>query len=265
MRGFNPRSPCGERPFCHPVSIHPSASFQPTLPLRGATSFKLALMISRLSFQPTLPLRGATASPSCRAARIWFQPTLPLRGATLLGRGLDAAHQFQPTLPLRGATLAGGQDLRRHLVSTHAPLAGSDPPHQGTLVGHGLVSTHAPLAGSDDLVKKHLIDRSVSTHAPLAGSDFPGGARYRGRLVSTHAPLAGSDTVDIPGSVGTAEFQPTLPLRGATRGRPARPGWPPCFNPRSPCGERPCTMCLSACFWAFQPTLPLRGATATSC
>ena len=194
MRGFNPRSPCGERPFCHPVSIHPSASFQPTLPLRGATSFKLALMISRLSFQPTLPLRGATASPSCRAARIWFQPTLPLRGATLLGRGLDAAHQFQPTLPLRGATfcacsrlaavrsfqptlplrgatLAGGQDLRRHLVSTHAPLAGSDPPHQGTLVGHGLVSTHAPLAGSDDLVKKHLIDRSVSTHAPLAGSD----------------------------------------------------------------------------------------------
>ena len=56
-------------------------------------------------FQPTLPLRGATALLADGATgSIWFQPTLPLRGATFLdASGLFVA-EFQPTLPLRGAT-----------------------------------------------------------------------------------------------------------------------------------------------------------------
>ena len=59
--------------------------------------------------------------------------------------------------------------------------------------------------------------------------------------VSTHAPLAGSDEVADFIAIESAMFQPTLPLRGATRDE-----------------------ALAVCMVVFQPTLPLRGATRTS-
>ena len=81
-------------------------------------------------------------------------------------------------------------------------------------------------------------------------------------------------------------FQPTLPLRGATRRANAIGVSPvnrfnprsPCgerpkyhhrsarpfrFNPRSPCGERPAPVVRRVSPFWFQPTLPLRGATYT--
>ena len=79
------------------------------------------------------------------------------------------------------------------------------------------------------------------------------------------------------------QFQPTLPMRGATRRsprcrprcryfnprspcgeRPSRPGLPPkvwYFNPRSPCGERHLPAFARRMKRKFQPTLPMRGAT----
>ena len=79
--GFNPRSPCGERPT----------------PSRPRSQ--------RGRFQPTLPLRGATGAVPDIARPREFQPTLPLRGATYQSQAHDSSHvTFQPTLPLRGAT-----------------------------------------------------------------------------------------------------------------------------------------------------------------
>ena len=86
-------------PYFHMLGIR----FQPTLPLRGATSFRRWLE-RREQFEPTLPLRGATDYADVPRMRVVFQPTLPLRGAT-------------PARPCRG---------RSRRVSTHAPLAGSD-------------------------------------------------------------------------------------------------------------------------------------------
>ena len=62
---------------------------------------------------------------------------------------------------------------------------------------------------------------SISTHAPLAGSDVPAEHGVRVGMISTHAPLAGSDIA--PGIAIPA---------------------PRDFNPRSPCGERPLSLCL---------------------
>ena len=62
-----------------------------------------------------------------------------------------------------------------------------------------------------------------------------------GLYVSTHAPLAGSD----------------LRSWGFLRIRA-------CFNPRSPCGERPSGARRLTRSPGFQPTLPLRGATWAS-
>ena len=73
------------------------------------------------------------------------------------------------------------------------PLAGSDEPEAAGVLRQ-LVSTHAPLAGSDySTTLQGCRVTSVSTHAPLAGSDLRHPARPDVALVSTHAPLAGSD------------------------------------------------------------------------
>ena len=78
-------------------------------------------------FQPTLPLRGATKRRRPISRTAGFQPTLPLRGATITAHMLQTKAEFQPTLPLRGATSSRVGVGRHVLVSTHAPLAGSDP------------------------------------------------------------------------------------------------------------------------------------------
>ena len=169
-RRFNPRSPCGERRTTR-ADASLLTTFQPTLPLRGATGPRsdppfpqvvsthaplagsdraassrgrprsgfnprspcgerhdVQAWVDELAgFQPTLPLRGATPRASTHpCGQVPFQPTLPLRGATEHGEQFVLATEFQPTLPLRGATLGELRHEKTNVVSTHAPLAGSD-------------------------------------------------------------------------------------------------------------------------------------------
>ncbi len=56
--GFNPRSPCGERPT-RPSSLPVVSWFQSTLPVWGATP-EGAGLLGLLGFQSTLPVWGAT-------------------------------------------------------------------------------------------------------------------------------------------------------------------------------------------------------------
>ena len=58
-----------------------------------------------------------------------------------------------------------------------------------------VISTHAPLAGRDKIVPCVTSPQEISTHAPLAGRDWETCA-YTARYII---------------------FQPTRPLRGATR------------------------------------------------
>ena len=128
----------------------------------------------------------------------------------------------------------------------------------------------------------------VSPHAPHAGSDNSLLRANTGTsIVSTHAPHAGSDARWFIRVIQRLQFQPTLPMRGATYNRGFRQWYSDRFNPRSPCGERlsSCFVCLvtqsfnprSPCgerlhilhklrkiSTRFQPTLPMRGATAQS-
>ena len=122
---FNPRSPCGER---HPDEPNCGSyyQFQSTLPLRGATCFRLRLKAGKI-FQSTLPLRGATLNYSKRACTQNISIHAPLAGSDIsrikpfkltqhfnprspCGERPTFAHfsgwtaTFQSTLPLRGAT-----------------------------------------------------------------------------------------------------------------------------------------------------------------
>ena len=197
------------------------------------------MTVEQREFQPTLPLRGATRRFEMSLAARSFQPTLPLRGATEASRSSTDASQFQPTLPLRGATSARTRHSECLTCFNPRSPCGERPGVVGVHVVGGIVSTHAPLAGSDAADLRGPVGRRVSTHAPLAGSDGHDLPHSSAHHVSTHAPLAGSDEHNRFHILIKLKFQPTLPLRGATRTGPScadRARWR--FNPRSPCGER---------------------------
>ena len=232
--------------------------FQPTLPLRGATGLWLWWHVgNRVSTHAPLAGSDGYGRTSCRESPC-FNPRSPCGERRRHHRTMSRWCGFQPTLPLRGATAADPRG---------APL--------------GVVSTHAPLAGSDGHAREAQDHEAVSTHAPLAGSDKGQRVRHRLHHVSTHAPLAGSDSPPASWPPSSSRFNPRSPCgERPRRGRRRRTGSR--FNPRSPCGERrggatensqhtvsthaPLAGSDSIKWRAestsrFQPTLPLRGAT----
>ena len=79
--------------------------------------------------------------------------------------------------------------------------------------------------------------RNFNPRAPCGARPAQPGKERADRHISTHAPLAGRDFIgNLPNQ--KLVFQPTRPLRGATRGTAGR-------------GD----------LAGFQPTRPLRGAT----
>ena len=169
---------------------------------------------------------------------------------------------FQPTLPLRGATHEHGPGGQPQPASTHAPLAGSDVPRV-ELFRDLRVSTHAPLAGSDMPITS-AAQPSPFCFNPRSPCGERRARRERRHLrgpVSTHAPLAGSDANVRLSTLSSSGFQPTLPLRGATKSRAAN-SMAIVFQPTLPLrGATMHPMPSGMPAPVFQPTLPLRGAT----
>ena len=142
---------------------------------------------------------------------------------------------------MRGATRSRRHGSHYVSISTHAPLAGRDVNELTHPSNHRCISTHAPLAGRDEeltdqgkqrcefqptrplrgaTAKKFSVSihTEISTHAPLAGRDgWCNGSTSRSERISTHAPLAGRDDLHFSQISNAREFQPTRPLRGATR------------------------------------------------
>ena len=216
MRHFNPRAPCGARLHAIPPEIS-HARFQPTRPLRGATSFGHG-QAQPEGFQPTRPLRGATE-------------LLPPRAHV----GLISTHA-----PLAGRDCSGWSFAAMLIISTHAPLAGRDwrfhplppkpnifqptrPLRGATGRGRGCISAarhfnpRAPCgARPKGCVSLYTVDGFQPTR-PLRGATTDTcSPQGRSARISTHAPLAGRDP------------------RYRTQSRNRRN-----FNPRAPCGARP--------------------------
>ena len=100
---FNPRAPCGARPFAS-RAICPSWNyFNPRAPCGARRGPKRGKRL-RKSFQPTRPLRGATAG--------WCNGSTPVSIST--------------HAPLAGRDCYHRAYLCIFLISTHAPLAGRD-------------------------------------------------------------------------------------------------------------------------------------------
>ncbi len=111
---FNPRSPHGERrgtaraaAVCR-ISIH--------APRTGSDFGSPGYCSSSATFQSTLPARGATRCTARRRRKSQFQSTLPARGATMtLSISSRRQRLFQSTLPARGATRSGVSLLRQRV------------------------------------------------------------------------------------------------------------------------------------------------------
>ena len=177
-----------------------------------------SVLLEHVAFQPTLPVRGATQGPRLLRAGQLISTHAPRAGSDPAGTAArpraphfnprspcgerpsrawmknHLSQGFQPTLPVRGATLAGNARLLGAGISTHAPRAGSDGESWGYFAVHS-ISTHAPRAGSDGSM---LI---ATVPATYFNPRSPCGERRD--LYVTYA--------------DGGQFQPTLPVRGATQ------------------------------------------------
>ena len=162
---------------------------------------------------------------------------------------------------MRGATrLRRSRRDPRHGISTHAPLAGRDKTAYVS-ASYIKISTHAPLAGRDGVNTDDLAHSSISTHAPLAGRDQRRrcGRGHR-RYFNPRAPC-GARPVEEYEPRAEVVFQPTRPLRGATRLAPDLLDAEGISTHAPLAGRDAAPGRLIPTVEVFQPTRPLRGAT----
>ena len=146
--------------------------------------------------------------------------------------------QFQSTLPVWGATRSKILELRKIIISIHAPRVGSDIDYRKFVAEYTDFNPRSPCGerpqnhGGNGRISK------ISIHAPRVGSDMPASTAANLTKISIHAPRVGSDQASA-GKYNT-QFN---------------------FNPRSPCGERRAVFGLGCDSAQFQSTLPVWGAT----
>ena len=169
-------------------------------------------------------------------------------------------------------------------ISIHAPREGSDGLPSDYTSAPMRISIHAPREGSDRRqgVRRRLgsyfyprsprgerrpggsypgLQSSISIHAPREGSDEAAQSATNAAAISIHAPREGSDIIalrlrKINTVISIHAPREGSDQRGAAAGK--RHGY---FYPRSPRGERRCSIRSRRSTAPFLSTLPARGAT----
>ena len=179
---FNPRAPCGARPFygrrrflIYNISTHaplagrdqmlidefdPESHFNPRAPCGARRLFCFVSCRLGSYFNPRAPCGARPALLLFVALGIYISTHAPLAGRDknspdpLRGHG-----EFQPTRPLRGATFGAVLHLAWHIIfQPTRPLRGATCDIQPCSGGHP-ISTHAPLAGRDCRISNRIRQR----------------------------------------------------------------------------------------------------------
>ena len=138
-----------------------------------------------------------------------------MRGATGLMRHLRACREFQPTLPMRGATHQRSIGAASWGISTHAPHAGSDSV-LSLVPSMETISTHAPHAGSDgNRYRSCAGQHNFNPRSPCGERRSSKCARARKKNFNPRSPC-GERLGEHRQDRAAVQFQPTLPMRGAT-------------------------------------------------
>ena len=262
---FNPRTPCGVRPFCA-RQVRSPVHFNPRTPC-GVRLYCAQRSWMTCIISIHAPLAG------CDEALLFPD-----------AEGDD----FNPRTPCGVRRDSASGDYATSAISIHAPLAGCD------IFKHTLYcllyyfNPRTPCGVRRRRPNLSLCLCSISIHAPLAGCDRERGDAhlYHVQFQSTH-PLRGATKAERA-AAKPPEFQSTHPLRGATVAIQDDLRAVQNFNPRTPCGVRLtvpyCSVTsfgisihapLAGCDLQtrarrrtaaqFQSTHPLRGATRSAC
>ena len=200
---------------------------------------------------------------SCGVECVSISTHAPLAGRDPSTRGRKAwREQFQPTRPLRGATINARHFLRKANISTHAPLAGRDHGRVRIFERAQEFQPTRPLRGATfSPCSGRKLDRDFNPRAPCGARQSQSRRDRAGRCISTHAPLAGRDVEKRRAVVAVDLFQPTRPLRGATK-RISEPIHNRSISTHAPlAGRDEAQQRQGKGEKKFQPTRPLRGAT----
>ena len=193
-RYFSPRSPCGERHARVGDVSFMRIDFNPRSPC-GERLVVLAPLLAGIAISTLAPLAGSdrTRGPPTRG-RCDFNPRSPC-GERRPSRAWRArAPNFNPRSP-----------------------CGERPYQSGVGFGARAISPLAPPGGSDRGRRVHRRGQRISTLAPPAGSD---GVPQRQSSYPCHfnpRSPCGERRSRRPCSTSPVRFQPSLPLRGATR------------------------------------------------
>ena len=284
--GFNPRAPCGARPYIY-IAFGNSDKFQSTRPVRGATSARHSdFAVS--PFQSTRPVRGAThVDAAMKRVDTLFQSTRPVRGATYEALKDGKVSMFQSTRPVRGATgeFAPSEERAQSFnprapcgarpegsrasspasgfnVSIHAPRAGRDAQAAVASMATDQFQSTRPVRGATRHRDRRQGRRPVSIHAPRAGRDMDGLHRRVGQGVSIHAPRAGRDHRH-----GLRRRQDRVSIHAPRAGRDGGSGANAAhmskFQSTRPVRGATPEPSLPRTRLSFQSTRPVRGATCS--
>ena len=99
---FNPRAPCGARRPDPTQRKRRRWNFNPRAPCGARQTVPVTPYTADATFQPTRPLRGATTMSEDQCVLTLFQPTRPLRGATQRASPYDICQTISTHAPLAG-------------------------------------------------------------------------------------------------------------------------------------------------------------------
>ena len=149
---FNPRSPYGERPYSYKRNSG-AYYFNPRSPYGERQNPRRVFRMIDI-FQSTLPLRGATKFKVVHAVQKNISIHAPLTGSDSQVRGVKNDQFISIHAPLTGSDKFGQIQRQFFHISIHAPLTGSDFPatvdniscwkFQSTLPLRGATSTWIP-------------------------------------------------------------------------------------------------------------------------
>ena len=214
---FNPRAPCGARRYRPTTSRTFLPHFNPRAPC-GARRPRFAIRAVLSRFQSTRPVWGATCARGAGTVPAPISIHAPRVGRDNC-RGVCANQRdtFQSTRPVWGATDSDAIRLPATRISIHAPRVGRD------------------LAASE-LPPSNVVFQSTR---PVWGATFRRPARSRGNKFQSTRPVWGATRSHFRGA-GRAAISIHAPRVGRDSADTGDAGRPTYFNPRAPCGARPC-------------------------
>ena len=198
------------------TTVHPSAWFQSTRPVGGATNLLRSWDFLLYSFNPRAP---------------W--------GARLVDvYSLFPDPTFQSTRPVGGATKPRRSGAVWIAVSIHAPRGGRDGNGSAATAVEICFNPRAPWGARHSHRRNGQLEQRFQSTRPVGGATFQRREFVMAVSFNPRAPW-GARPQSCRYSVMHQRFQSTRPVGGATAGLRARCLTWASFNPRAPWGARP--------------------------